>query len=206
MRCVWLFVAPWTVAHDASLSMEFPQARILERVAISYSRMSSWPSDWNWVSCISCRQEKFFTCWAIREADTQIYIYIIFSELGFLQILSPRKYKPNSLLVVKVACWIAYEIYAMTREKTSSNSNKSVYQSALFQNAKIIKKINKSKSNGNSSHSFTILKIWGKKIWGKKYVKNVFYSEVAWSNIFQADTCNENEGNSMLTKHAEIIF
>ena len=87
------------------------------------------------------------------------YIYIILSELGFLQILSPRKYKPNSLLVVKVACWIAYEIYAMTREKTSSNSNKSVYQSALFQNAKIIKKINKSKSNGNSSHSFTILKI-----------------------------------------------
>ena len=69
---------------------------------------------------------------------THKYIYIILSELGFLQILSPRKYKPNSLLVVKVACWIVYEISAMTGEKTSSNSNKSVYQSVLFQNAKII--------------------------------------------------------------------
>ena len=30
------------------------QARILERVAISSSRGSSWPRDWTWVSCISC--------------------------------------------------------------------------------------------------------------------------------------------------------
>ena len=91
--------------------------------------------------------------------NTQVYIHVILSELGFLHILSPRKCKPNSLLVVKVACWIAYEISAMTAEKTSSNSNKSVYRSALFQNAKIITKITKSKRNGNSRHSFTVLKI-----------------------------------------------
>ena len=30
------------------------QARILERVAISYSRGSSWPRDWICVSCFSC--------------------------------------------------------------------------------------------------------------------------------------------------------
>ena len=30
------------------------QARILEWVAISYSRGSSQPRDWTWISCISC--------------------------------------------------------------------------------------------------------------------------------------------------------
>ena len=30
------------------------QARIPEWVAISFSRWSSWPRDWTWVSCISC--------------------------------------------------------------------------------------------------------------------------------------------------------
>ena len=40
------------------------QARILEWVAISFSRGSSWPRDWTWVSCIAHR---FFTIWATRE-------------------------------------------------------------------------------------------------------------------------------------------
>ena len=40
------------------------QARILERVAISFSRGSSWPRDWTWVSCITGR---FFTVWVTRE-------------------------------------------------------------------------------------------------------------------------------------------
>ena len=35
---VRLFVIPWTVAHQAPLSMGFSQARILEWVAISFSR------------------------------------------------------------------------------------------------------------------------------------------------------------------------
>ena len=40
------------------------QARILEWVAIPFSRGSSWPRDWSWVSCIAGR---FFTIWATRE-------------------------------------------------------------------------------------------------------------------------------------------
>ena len=38
-----------------------PQVRILECVAISFSRGSSRPRDWTWVSCIAGR---FFTIWA----------------------------------------------------------------------------------------------------------------------------------------------
>ena len=43
------------------------QARVLEWVAISFSRGSSWPRDWTQVSCIAGR---CFTLWATREADS----------------------------------------------------------------------------------------------------------------------------------------
>ena len=41
------------------------QARILEWVAISFSRGSSRPKDWIWVSCIA---GSLFTIWATRES------------------------------------------------------------------------------------------------------------------------------------------
>ena len=41
------------------------QARILEWIAILFSRGSSWPRDWTQVSCIASR---FFTIWVTREA------------------------------------------------------------------------------------------------------------------------------------------
>ena len=41
------------------------QARILEWVAISFSRGSSQPRDWSWIFCAAGR---FFTIWATREA------------------------------------------------------------------------------------------------------------------------------------------
>ena len=56
LRHVQLSVTPWTVAL---------QARIVEWVAVSSSRGSSWPMDWTHVSCIASR---FFTIWATREA------------------------------------------------------------------------------------------------------------------------------------------
>ena len=45
---------PWTVAHQAPLSMRVSQARILDWVAISFSRGSSQPRDQTPVSYISC--------------------------------------------------------------------------------------------------------------------------------------------------------
>ena len=44
------------------------QARILEWVAVSYSKGSSWPRDQTLISCVSCIEGRFFTHWAIREA------------------------------------------------------------------------------------------------------------------------------------------
>ena len=52
--CVQLFADPWTVAHQAPLVHGICQARILEWVAISFSRGSSRPRDWIRLSSVSC--------------------------------------------------------------------------------------------------------------------------------------------------------
>ena len=61
------------------------QARILERVVISFSRESFQPRDWTLVSCIAGR---FFTSWATREALVPQKLYpklnkALFSFLAF---------------------------------------------------------------------------------------------------------------------------
>ena len=58
------FATTWTVARQAPLSMKFLQARILDQVAISFSRRSSWLRDRTRVSCIA---GGFFTIWATRD-------------------------------------------------------------------------------------------------------------------------------------------
>ena len=64
-NCVWLFVTLGTVPRQASSVHEILQARILEWVAIPFSRGSSWPRFQTRVSCVAAR---FFTVWATREA------------------------------------------------------------------------------------------------------------------------------------------
>ena len=48
---------------------EILQARILEWVAISFSRVSTQPRDQTWVSCIAGR---FFTNWATKEVTNYV--------------------------------------------------------------------------------------------------------------------------------------
>ena len=52
---VRLFVTPWTVSHQAPLSMGILQARILEWVAMPSSRGTSQPRDRTQVSRIAGR-------------------------------------------------------------------------------------------------------------------------------------------------------
>ena len=61
---VRLFVTPWTVAHQAPLSMGILQVRILEWVAVRSFRASSQPRDRTQVSCIVGRR---FIVWANNE-------------------------------------------------------------------------------------------------------------------------------------------
>ena len=53
-------MTPWTLACQTSLSMGILQARILEWVAMPFSRWSSQPRDWTQVSRVA---GGFFTIW-----------------------------------------------------------------------------------------------------------------------------------------------
>ena len=74
------FATPWTAAHQAPLSMEFYQARILDSVAISFSRGSSWSRDQTYISCVSCVGRWRLYHWAIWEAQLTVYSYLIFKQ------------------------------------------------------------------------------------------------------------------------------
>ena len=69
------FEAPWTVVcspGSSGNSSQVSQARILERVAISFSRGSSQPRDGTWVSCIG---RWILYHWATLEARPVLYAY-----------------------------------------------------------------------------------------------------------------------------------
>ena len=65
------------------------QARILEWVAIPYSRRSSWPRNWTQVSSIAGR---FFTEWAMWEAQNSSWVSIKKCPLPIYEL--PSFFKP----------------------------------------------------------------------------------------------------------------
>ena len=54
---VWLSVTPWTIAHQAPLSMGFFRQEYWSGFCISSSRGSSQPRDW---TCVFCTANRFF--------------------------------------------------------------------------------------------------------------------------------------------------
>ena len=69
LSCVWLFVIPWSLPGYPIHGIF--QARVLEWVAISFSRGSSWPRDWTQYSHIAGRH---FTVWSTRGALSDSWI------------------------------------------------------------------------------------------------------------------------------------
>ena len=75
LSSVWLFATPMDFSSPGSSAHGISQARILEWVAVSFSRGSSRPRNW---TCISCIAGGFFTTvkplWrSTREAHTNLY-------------------------------------------------------------------------------------------------------------------------------------
>ena len=70
--CLTLY--PHGCSPPGSSVHEISQARVLEGVAIPFSRASSQSRDWTRVSCIAGR---FFTIWVTRKAPTTIKFYTI---------------------------------------------------------------------------------------------------------------------------------
>ena len=74
---VQLFETPWTIALQASLSMEFSRKEYWSGLlAIPFSRESSWPRD----QTLVCIAGRFFTIWATREA-LMIPLIILISQV-----------------------------------------------------------------------------------------------------------------------------
>ena len=71
---VWLFVTPWTVAHQAPLLMGF---RVLEWVAISSSRGSSQPRDRTHITDIQYWEPAVGRHWIGAVHDLVHFIFII---------------------------------------------------------------------------------------------------------------------------------
>ena len=67
---IFICIKPTKYSLPGSFMHGILQARILEWVAIPFSRGSSQPRDSTWVSCISGR---FFTVWATREAHMNLH-------------------------------------------------------------------------------------------------------------------------------------
>ena len=72
---VRLFATPWIVAHRIF------QARVLEWVAISFSRVSSWPRDQTWVSRIAGRGFTSEPAGKIINFSWQEFLPIWFTQL-----------------------------------------------------------------------------------------------------------------------------
>ena len=86
------------VAHQAPLSLEIFQARILEWVAISSSRRSSWPGDRALTSCGSCFAGGFFTASTTREASVGLWSKVKWSRSVVSNSLQPHGLWPTRLL------------------------------------------------------------------------------------------------------------
>ena len=69
LNLVQLFAPPWIVAHQASLSMEFPRQECWSGFAIFSSRVSSQTRDQTHVFCIG---RQIFYHWTTREAPLYI--------------------------------------------------------------------------------------------------------------------------------------
>ena len=82
---VWLFVTPWTVAHQAPLSMGIFQAGMLAWVVISYSKGFSQRRDRICISCIFwIGRHIFFTTappWRLTLCINHYYLYFTDEEI-----------------------------------------------------------------------------------------------------------------------------
>ena len=114
---VWLFATPWTVAHQASLSMGFSRQRILEGIAVPFSRGTSQPKDRTLVSCIAGR---FFTIWATgKSVCFTMFLHLLKNQYNHIVLRTVRDHWETN----DQYCLI-YNESARTYLKPSINSSK----------------------------------------------------------------------------------
>ena len=87
-------------------------ANIPESVAISFSRGSSWPRDWTWVSCTAGR---FFTNWTTREIHHSLLVEMQ-NDTNTLKVWQFHKTRyTNPEIVLLAICPNVLKIYIYTK-------------------------------------------------------------------------------------------
>ena len=89
------------------------QARILEWVAICFSRVSSQYRDRTWVSCVSCTAGEFFFffffyCWAIQEASHLTMRVKVKVTQSCPTLCDPMDYTVHGILQAGILEWVAF--------------------------------------------------------------------------------------------------
>ena len=87
LNYVRFFCNPMDWSPSSSPVHKISQARILEWVAISFSRGSSQPKDQTHISCVSCTDKQILYHWTTREAPFIILNNVnwdILNKIGFL--------------------------------------------------------------------------------------------------------------------------
>ena len=77
LSCVWFFVTPWTVAHQASLSMRFSRKEYWSKLPSPTPGGSCQPRDRTCVSCISCIGK-----WTLYHCTTWPHLKCLMSSTG----------------------------------------------------------------------------------------------------------------------------
>ena len=86
---VSLFETPWTVAHQAPLSMGLSRQEYWSGVVVSYSRGSSQLRDWTHVSGVSCIGRRIpspLSHWGSPPAEDQVINIIVTPQMGTWEI------------------------------------------------------------------------------------------------------------------------
>ena len=110
-----LFATPWTVTCQALLSMGLVQARILEWVAIPFSRGCFQPSNQTQVSHIVSR---FFTSWATRERPPPQWMNEWLVDFGYFHVCIQTAFIQNKWLYkhTYIICHVLRDPLCTTRE------------------------------------------------------------------------------------------
>ena len=99
---VQLFWDPMDCGQPGASGHEILQARILEWIAIAFSRGSFWPRNWTWVSCIA---DRFITSWATKEA-LRYQLFLIWLQLSSVQLSCFRLFETPWIAACQASLFI----------------------------------------------------------------------------------------------------
>ena len=98
---------PMNCSPAGSSDHEIFQAKLLEQVAISFSRGSSWPSDRIWVySWVSCTGRQILYHWATWEAPRKKLKVKVTQSCPTL--CKPMDYVVHEMLQARILEWVAF--------------------------------------------------------------------------------------------------